>query len=61
MASLYHEVKVYRLSPDATMTIKIIPTAQFKLRTWLAEILMRMAAICLGCGIQIEEDGKDVT
>ena len=40
------------------MTIKITGMKLFKIKLFFAKILMRMAAIILGCNINIAEEGN---
>jgi len=48
------EVNINKLTKDLTLAVKVKVTRQFKARFIVATALIKMAALILGCSIEIE-------
>ena len=53
MADLRATARLNRLPNNVTMHVTIVETREFRLRTWIAKQLLRLAAWVLGCGIEV--------
>lgn len=48
------EVNIKKLNYDHTMRVKVNITREFKVRFFIASVLIKTAARLLGCNIEIE-------
>jgi hypothetical protein len=48
-------IQTHKLYEGMTLEISFVEIPSFRLRKWLAIRLVRLAAILLGCGIEVKE------
>ena len=54
------EMDMHKLGKNLTVTVVIHITHEWRIRMAVAKILIRMAALVLGCNIVIEEDRMEI-
>ena len=50
-----------RVPKDVTLVLEFHVTREWKVRYWIAVRLLRLAALVLGCGIEIENEDEERT
>jgi len=53
------EYKVRKMTPEITMTVRIVETKEWKARKWIAARLISLTALVLGCSSEIETEEQD--
>lgn len=54
MASTEHIHKMRKAPEGLVLTVRIVETPEFKIRKWVAVRLIALAALVLGCGLEVE-------
>jgi hypothetical protein len=47
-------ININRLEPGQEMIVEVNVTKQFKVRLFLAKVLIKFAGFILGCGVKVE-------
>ena len=56
MVSTQASVNPQRFMKDITIGVKVQGLRRFRFRLWLGQLLIRLAAIVIGCNIKIEDE-----
>ncbi len=52
-------VNIRKLSNRSVITVTLNITREFRIRIFIAKVLLKVACVVLGCGIKINDGGKN--
>ena len=51
-------VNIRKLNKSCTMTVTLNTTREFKIRIFIAKVLLKVTGLVLGCGIRVNEQSQ---
>ncbi len=56
LSGYQHDINFRKFDHSVTLNVRLKLTREFYIRKWIAQHLIILAALVLGCGIEIEDE-----